>query len=340
MVSERRWRRRIAGVRRRWRRSRWMDRLRRSPLSRDHDLRRYHRDQPKQHRGAPPGFASGALSDRPPPAFVRREPFDRHEVVPRSNEAIYGTGRFCRRIRLVNHGSITSGELEDDFHHFRIDLRHDGSTILDATATPLRGPWTSCMETDVPLRQIEGHPLSTSSTAIGQYTAARDNCTHLFDLTGLAIAHALRDQTVRLYDFEATDASGTDGRQTLRCWRDGQLVLDWLVGERRILAPSAWSIVPLFVKFIPWAEEHLDPEVAEAAIALRRVISISGGRTMDLDDRERASELFSMQRNTCHTFSPSVAPVALRRKTSARDFMDHPELLLSDMPSRDAEHHR
>ncbi len=269
--------------------------------------------------------------------------FDRERLIPHATFDHYGAGVYRRRIRMVNHRTAsdgqtgrTTGELEDDFHHFRVEIIHDGSNIVEANGTGLRGPWVTCMEADRPLREIEGHPLTASSTGIGAYTAPTMNCTHLFDLTGLTVAHTQRDVAERVYDFAVADVQDSEGTRELAAWRDGEQVLRWTASTAEVFEPPEWRDAPLAVKFIPWAAQNLDPETAEVAIALRRVIAISHGRVMDLDTTPTAADLGAGPNGRCHSFQPEVAVKAIRNKKSAFDFADHSEHMLSDMAVRDA----
>jgi hypothetical protein len=277
------------------------------------------------------------VPERPPPPSGRVDaPADR-EVAPRAYDTPYGEGLYRRRIRLRNlTPGHAAGELEDDFHHFRVDLVHDGATILEARGHYFRGPWTVCAEAPEPLRAIEHHPLSARSTGIGAYAAARANCTHLFDLAGLVVAHATRDEPSRQYDIEITDPAGPSLASTATLWRDGGLVLEWRLERGDIVAPVPWADAPLRRGFIAWAEASLDPDLAEAAIALRRVIDIAIGRGGNLDDVPGASAVAELMMGKCQAFSPGKVEVALRNRGSARHFRDHPELLLADMHLRDS----
>jgi hypothetical protein len=264
--------------------------------------------------------------------------FDRGDAIPPIDTSAYGTGVCRRRIRLVNvSDTLVVGELEDDFHHFRIELTHDGETIIRAEGRPLRGPWSTCMDAADPLRSIEGNPLSERSTAVGGYAEATSNCTHLFDLTGLAIAHATRSARDRQYDFAGSDP--VDGRQELVLWRDGQRALRWQVVDGEITAPTEWVGAPLARRFIPWAEDSFDPDTAEAAIALRRMLHITIGRGLALDHLETAAEDTEGPVGRCYSYSAPVAVGAIRRKGSVRDFQDPTDarLLLADMDTRQAE---
>ena len=261
--------------------------------------------------------------------------FDRLVDIPDIDPSAYGSGLCRRRIRLINvSDTLVIGEVEDDFHHFRIELTHDGETILSAQGQPIRGPWSTCMDVGEPIRAIEGNAMSVRSTAIGGYTEATSNCTHLFDLTGLAVAHAMRDDRERQYDFAITDP--VDGRYELVLWRDGELTLHWVVEGAEIVSPDTWTAAPLARRFIPWAEETFDLDTAEAAIALRRMLHISIGRGTHLDDVDSAAEHTDGPIGRCYSYTPEILVSAIRRKKSVRDFQnpDHARLLLADMDTR------
>ena len=191
------------------------------------------------------------------------------------------------------------------------------------------------MDAGIKLAPLVGQPLSWRSTAVGDYAEARQNCTHMFDLAGLVVAHATRPERVRQYDFEVTDRSGSPAEGDARAWRDSELVLAWHLADDEIAAPAEWVGAPIHNKFLAWAEANLDPDEAEAAIALKRIVNISHGRVViDLDELEHADEVGVTMHQRCHTFQPDVAPVAIRNRGSARDFTDHPEVLLADMDLR------
>jgi hypothetical protein len=277
-------------------------------------------------------------ASQPPPSARVDEAFDRYRDVPHVETAPPGTSMFRRRIRLINvDPSCTVGELEDDCHHFRIELHHDTATIISADGCYFRGPWTTCAKAGEPLRKIEGHPLVARAAAIGGYADALENCTHMFDLAGLAMAHACRSSRQRQYDIVVTDMQAPPSlSQTAVIWRDGVEVVRWDLEQREVVAPAAWAGAPLRNKFIRWAEERLDPDTAEAAIALRRLIDIAMSRIGDLDRFVRADDATgTMMMGRCMTYTPQNIAVALRVKGSTRNWEHHGDLLLADMHLRD-----
>ena len=270
-----------------------------------------------------------------PPTEIGKETFDRMKAIPPYDFNSYGKGLCRRRIRLINESDTqTIGELEDDFHHFRVELTHDSDNVLSLSGIVLRAPWSTCSEADQPLQKIVGKPLSSDSTAIGSYATPTSNCTHLFDLTGLAISHSMQDEEVCQYDLMVTDP--LDEKQELRLWKNGELLLDWLIHEGTIISPKDWEGVSLVGKFIAWAKDNLDPLTAEAAIALRRMTHISTGHGINLDKLEIGSEHTDGPIGRCYTYSTEVLIRAKRMRGTVRDFRkdEHASLMLSDMEAR------
>lgn len=179
-----------------------------------------------------------------------------------------------------------------------------------------------------PLRALAGAELTTTLSALGGHGEARQNCTHLFDLSGLAIAHAARNNAdVRTYDVSIPDRDGT--RTAPELWRDGEPVLRWDLAGRTIRGPAPFVDVSLRGGFLAWAEETFDADLAEAATILRRACDISLGRVMDLDVFETAEMLGDQVRGTCHSFQPEMMVKAVRVKGQTRDFTDDSTALLA-----------
>jgi hypothetical protein len=247
---------------------------------------------------------------------------------PRLDAAGYGEGVYRRRIdiRAPSRGAVTA-DLEDDFHHFGVVLTHDGTVVKGVEGRGHRFPWSTCAAAAGPLAALAGMPLAHRSTAAGQWTDPRANCTHMFDLAGLAVAHAAAGRSTRVYDIAVPDR--VDGRTTATLLRDGQLLLDWEVDGNEIVGPAPYGGVPLRAGFLAWAEASLELDLAEAAIVLRRATAIAFGRAMDLDTVDRANELPYML-GTCYSFGEGTIDIALRQKGSTRDFTDAAgELLVS-----------
>jgi Protein of unknown function (DUF2889) len=242
---------------------------------------------------------------------------------------------YRRRLRMVATPAGPDGlaavvaDLDDDFHRFRVTLRHDATQARAVEGEALRFPWDTCPAAAGPLRALEGAPLSVRATAAAEHADPKATCTHMFDLAGLAMAHAAVGRDRRQYDAEIP---ARDGHRTrARLWRDGVLVLDWVVDDRvGVVGAPPYSGAPWEGGFMRWADTALEPDAAEAAIVLRRAVTIGMGRGMDLDVYDRASQLAPMMRAICYTFQSPQVEVALRRKGSTRDRAADPGSLLAD----------
>jgi hypothetical protein len=242
---------------------------------------------------------------------------------------------YRRRVRLVASPPDASGpavvvaDLDDDFHRFQVTLRHDGARALAVEGEGLRFPWSTCPDAAGPLRALEGAPLAPRATAAADHADPRATCTHMFDLAALAMAHAATGRVTRQYDAEVPVR--VDHRTRARLWRDGVLLLDWTVDDRTgVVDPPPYSEAPWQGGFMRWADATLDPDTAEAAIVLRRAVTIGLGRHMDLDVYERASELAPMMNAICYTFQSPQVEIALRHRGATRDRATNPDALLAD----------
>ena len=142
----------------------------------------------------------------------------------------YGKGVFRRRIKLENKADHVLAELEDCNHGFRLQLYHDKASVSAIAVETLRYPLSTCSNAGQPLQALVGCPLTTRIEHILKYARPRDNCTHLFDLASLAIAHACREQKERCYDIEVPDS--TTGITDLSISRDGHIIHQWQASEQ------------------------------------------------------------------------------------------------------------
>ena len=253
----------------------------------------------------------------------------------------FAHGSYRRRLRMVvtasdtTGGGLVEGGLEDDFHYFTVRVAHDGASVQAVTARAIRWPWTTCPAAADRLHSLEGMELSPNCLAVGDIAEPKQNCTHMFDLAGLCIAHAARGGrvgTTRQYDVEIPHQAQAGGDVVVRCDRDGEPLLTWTLDGRRVAAPTPYAGAPWRRGFFRWAEETLDADAAEAAIVLRRACDIGMGRGMDLDAVERADELERIMSGVCFTMQPEQIRVALRHKETIRDFDADPEAMLTEGP--------
>lgn len=250
--------------------------------------------------------------------------------------ASYGEGIYRRQIRLRATPGQVSGDLADDFHHFRVRLEHDGARISAAHGEAVRWPWSSCPGATEPLRALAGLALPVEAGAVAGHLDPRAHCTHLLDLAALAAALAGRSGRERFYDVAVPDRRADATRATLR--RDGQVALAWDLTGNEITGPARYAGLRLLGRdFNLFCRDRLDPDEREAAWVLRRACYIAIGRRHDFDAMPGPSAFSAVIGSACHTFSPGNLEAATRMRGSARDFTHRPEALLgSDDTDRGA----
>jgi hypothetical protein len=236
---------------------------------------------------------------------------------------------YRRRIRVVSLGpGVVQSDLQDDFHHFVITLRHEDGHVVAVDAESRRWPWSTCPGAAEPLRRLAGMPLASRFTAAGRWTDPKQNCTHQFDAACHAITHAAHGRNERVYDLEIPLRDPAAGASHCRLWVDGIIDLVWHIDWNGIVdAEPPFDAAPWRGGFMRWADDNLAPDHAERAITLRRACDIGMGRGMDLDAIPVADQLPQSMAGICHTMQPGVANVALRHVGSIRDFAREPGLL-------------
>lgn len=204
-----------------------------------------------------------------------------------------------RRILIVPENGHARGDLEDDFHHFIIEIDHDGETITSVETQAPRPPWTTCPSAGPFLGdKLKGTKLDEAST----FDVQLSHCTHLYDLALVTAAHA-RDDHPTLFSMFQSDP--IDGKCRAEMYRNGVLELAWDLDGQTILPPSAMAGKNLR-QLKHWVKE-LTPQQQEAALLLRRVVFISGGRYYDYSSIKNAAQVPG-QEGACFTFNRERAP--------------------------------
>lgn len=225
--------------------------------------------------------------------------------------------QFRRSIQIVTRQQgalgIARAALEDDFHHFRVELTFSNSIVTTARGSGLRIPYTGCAGASAALSALTGMTLDSVANSVTRATDASQQCTHQLDLAGLALAAAARGIACRRYDIEVPRR---DGRETSgRITRDGMMVLEWRIDGETIVGPKQHAGVHLQQGFARWALTTLAEDDAEAALVLRRCLMISRGRERDLDLLRHAEPS-----GRCFAQQPERAVIALRVVGSTWDF--------------------
>jgi hypothetical protein len=228
-------------------------------------------------------------------------------------------GVLRRSISLSAEGREVRGVVCDDYHHFRVTVRHDGKAVTSVASQTLRIPWTACAFAGDDWSRFIGAPLDPRASAIARYVEMRLYCTHMYELAGLAMAAAARGITRRHYEMAVPYGERRGEAATLT--RDGLLHLSWRTDGTLIQdAPPPLAGARLREGFAAWAAANLDAEEGEAALVLRRAVIISSGRTTNLD-----AVKVSYAGGGCYTTQPARAATAYRVIGSTQDFEQRPE---------------
>ena len=87
-----------------------------------------------------------------------------------------------RRATIISASEYqVSAEMEDDFHHFRITLRHDGDVVTGIVGESIRFPWTTCgLEAEQKIQGLAGLRLDSMYEQLSP-DERFSQCTHNFD---------------------------------------------------------------------------------------------------------------------------------------------------------------
>lgn len=230
-----------------------------------------------------------------------------------------------RVIRITGRPGETRVALEDDFHHFRVTIQHDGAQVTGVSSTSPRTPYSLCPAAGARLAELVGMALTTDLPSVIRHTDARLQCTHQYDLAAIGITAAARGTAARRYDITIPDAA--DGHTLAQLQRDGETMLEWGVAEYTITSPPPYAGLGLGAGFTDWVDRTLSADEAEAALILRRGVFISRGRGMAafLDAQPRA-----LPQGGCWVKQPGNAELARREIGSTLDFSGRSAALTRD----------
>jgi len=241
-------------------------------------------------------------------------------------------GAFRRRIDLYRRGKgRVIGWVEDDFHHFGVCLDYEEGLVSGLQVAAERVPWATCPGAAVPLQLLVGQRLVARSSDVGRLIDMRLQCTHLFDLAGLLLAHAFHGRGRRSYEAVIADRAWEREGDGFRfgpgravVWRDEREAMVWDMDGTDIVGPAPYTGHSIQRGFREWTE-GMDVETAEAATVLRRAVFVSGGRPRDLDRRASADTIgFD---GVCHSYQPGVREQAFRIAGATRRFESAADML-------------
>ncbi|MBV1916778.1 MAG: DUF2889 domain-containing protein [Sphingomonadaceae bacterium] len=218
---------------------------------------------------------------------------------------------YRRRIVIDPGASSVQAELEDDFHRMVVTLFHDGGNITGIESEMKRSPWTTC---EGAMAQLEktflGKPLDDPSFR----TDKPLNCTHLYDLATFCALHAAMSERA-VYDIAISDPT-EEGRSASRLYRNGEVLLDWLLQDGKFVVPQEIEGKGI-LEIGEWLAS-LDDDLEEAARILRWATMISGGRSISMPAGMSGAK-FAIGA-TCYTFQPDMAEKARRKPGADLDF--------------------
>ncbi len=222
---------------------------------------------------------------------------------------------YRRRTDLRVMPSSVTGVMEDYIHHFALQLHHDGTTITAVDVAPVRVPWSTCPVGAAGLQRLEGVPLADVG-ALEPWMGGRSaQCVHTTDLAVLAAAAALRGAD-RSYEIWMTEIGAPVRHATLH--RDGELWAEWGIAGETVVADERFADLTLDRPgFSAWLGRQGDPDDVEAAVVLRRAVSIGMGRGLPMDTWASA-EVGRPADESCHTYRAEVVQIARRNVGSSR----------------------
>ena len=240
----------------------------------------------------------------------------------------YGSGLFRRRILLQKFHHKILCELEDYCHGFRVIVHHDGTLITDIDATTIRAPVDICFNARDAIIELVGQPLKGDRKSLANVSHPTNNCTHIYDLVVLALAHAARNTPTRLYDIEVDVEK--NGILHSRAILDGSLIHRWQVNTDDLIeSPEDLMGCSVMRGTGKWINQKLTGDASEAAKMLVRGLLVAGSRRWNLAAKEGASSAeFGPGPGVCYTYSTARVNDGRRISNSLRDFSDTPEQLL------------
>ncbi|BFM07763.1 hypothetical protein [Halioxenophilus aromaticivorans] len=207
---------------------------------------------------------------------------------------------FRRRIDITPAELSVTAELEDDFHRMAVTIHHDGKQITDVLPVQTRAPWTTC---DGALNVVKKTFIGRALNDCQRVGGKKKNCTHLFDLTQWAAAHA-QDNSATRYDVAVSDPHL--GISYAQIEKNALMEYQWQLRGFEVVAPKELAGMPLH-QMRSWVESQSDEKI-EAARILQWGAMIAHGRLRPMDEQSDASKMPP----NCYTFQPDNALLAER----------------------------
>jgi hypothetical protein len=227
---------------------------------------------------------------------------------------------YHRRIELTPRPGGIVGEMEDHHHHFRVELGVEDDVVVSAEASSPRSPWSTCLTGAQGVSMLIGRHLTEAADRGWWYDNKANTCTHVSDLSQLAVQHAFDGEPCR-YDIWMFPVDQPDRRICLL--RNGVEVFDWeLHGDSITSGDLTGTSLEGRELAVRVAELYGDSTV-EPAMVLRRAASIGLATAMNLDAYVVAGDIRTPD-SACYTYRPEVAFTARRRVGASRPWAGGP----------------
>lgn len=242
--------------------------------------------------------------------------------------AHWGQGVTRRAFRLAGNKGRVEAALEDHCHSMRCLLEHDSVAISAVEADFRRYTLGHCPAAALPLKELVGMPIATSTRDFFSGGRARRNCTHMLDLAWLAMRHAGRGHAEWVYEIEIPDApkGAVDG--TLCC--NGEEVLRWTVEDDIITSTGVFEGRALWGGFLRWLtdEAGLSDLEVEHALVLHKGFFMVSARRLEMRPGPLAPAHQAQVVGRCFGYAPERIGNAIGEAGMFRDFSEDREGLL------------
>lgn len=182
------------------------------------------------------------------------------------------TGDFHRLIAISVADTIARVALLDPFHHFRVEVRAQHGRVTALHPQSLRTPFDLCPSAGHRLEALVDQAVTADILQLLGATDPRNQCTHLFDLSAVAIATMAGGSVRTLYRLSVLSPLAQE--QCARLERDGEILLQWQVHDMTIQSGAAAG-TGLARGFTGWVARTLSGDAVLHALILRRAWFIS-----------------------------------------------------------------
>jgi hypothetical protein len=243
----------------------------------------------------------------------------------------WGKGVTRRAIRLSGSDGKVDAAIIDMRHHMTCTLYHDGQVITAVETGFHRYTLQTCPGASAPLQALVGMRIDTPTRELFANGRARQNCTHMLDLTWLAMHHARRGGVEWIYDVAIPDALSGPLHGTLS--RNGSVVQQWQVEDQRIVAPSplaGQSVGGGLTRWLTDGSGFSELEIEECLVLAKGFFMV-GARRFKMMEGPLSDTYRDAVRGVCYGYAAERIDIAVQLGGMGRDFSRDRDLLLSTL---------